>query len=91
MIIEKLNNLGKIKTYDELMVNYKNIRNSLLFYYFDYSLDLSLFTIKKEMERISRDIEQEINEDENKLKIFNEKMEILVERKDLGINAAAYQ
>ena len=73
------------------MVNYKNIRNSLLFYYFDYSLDLSLFTIKKEMERISRDIEQEINEDENKLKIFNEKMEILVERKDLGINAAAYQ
>ena len=73
------------------MVNYKNIRNSLLFYYFDYSLDLSLYTIKKEMERISRDIEQEINEDENKLKIFNEKMEILVEREDLGINAAAYQ
>ena len=76
------------------MENYKDIRNSLLFSYFDYSLHISGYTIKNEIKRIEEEIRQEIIDDEIKLKTFKEKIIILsfystVEIDNLGINAAA--
>ena len=95
-ITNTLNNLENIKTYDQLMENYKDIRNSLLFSYFDYSLHISGYTIKNEIKRIEEEIRQEIIDDEIKLKTFKEKIIILsfystVEIDNLGINAAAYK
>ena len=94
-ISDTLKNLENIKNFDEFSNNYKNTRNSLLFSYFDYTLELSQFHIKSEIDRIQKAIEEEIDEDENKLKIFKQKMEILtfysnVEIENLGINAAAF-
>ena len=94
-ITNTLNNLQNIKTYDNLMADYKNIRNSLLFSYFEYSLDISEFNTKNEIKRIDNDICEEIENDQEKLNIFKEKIEILkfystVEIENLGINAAAY-
>ena len=94
-ISNTLNNLENIKTYDNLMLNYKNIRNSLLFSYFEYSLELSEFSTKNEIERIENEVSEEINNDEEKLNLFKVKIEILkfystVEIENLGINAAAY-
>mgnify|MGYP003571264724 CR=1 FL=1 len=94
-ISDTLKNLENIKNFDEFSNNYKNTRNSLLFSYFDYTLELSQFHIKSEIDRIEKVIEEEIDEDENKLKLFKEKMEILtfysnVEIENLGINAAAF-
>ena len=76
-ISETLENLEKIKTYQDLMNNYKNIRNCLLFSNFDYELQMSHYTIKKEIKRIGKEIEKEINDDEEKLKIFKDKMQVL--------------
>ena len=95
-ISNTLKNLENIKNFNDYSNNYKNIRNSLLFLHFDYSLQMSEFSIKGEINRIEKEIEEEIKEDENKLKQFKEKMEILsfysnVEIENLGINAAAYQ
>ena len=94
-ISDTLKNLENIKNFDEFSNNYKNTRNSLLFSYFDYTLEMSQFHIKSEIDRIEKAIEEEIDEDENKLKLFKEKMEILtfysnVEIENLGINAAAF-
>ena len=95
-ISNTLNNLKNIKNLDDYSNNYKNIRNSLLFLHFDYSFDISQFSIKEEIDRISKEIEEEIKNDENQLKEFKEKMKILtfysnVEIENLGINAAAFQ
>ena len=49
------------------MENYKDIRNSLLFSYFDYSLQISDYTIKNEIKRIEEEIHQEITNDEIKI------------------------
>ena len=94
-ISNTLNNLENIKTYDNLMLNYKNIRNSLLFSMFEYSLQIAEYNTKKEIERIENEVIEEIKNDEEKLNIFKEKLEILkfystVEIENLGINAAAY-
>ena len=94
-ISNTLNNLKNIKTYEDLIQNYKNIRNSLLFSFFEYSIQISSYNIKNEIERIENEINEEIENDEEKLKLFKEKMEILefysnVEVENLGINAAAY-
>ena len=94
-ISNTLNNLKNIKTYEDLIQNYKNIRNSLLFSFFEYSIQISSYNIKNEIERIENEVNEEIQNDEEKLKLFKEKMEILefysnVEVENLGINAAAY-
>ena len=95
-IFDSLKNLENIKSFNEFSDNYKNIRNSLLFSYFDYTLEMSQFNIKREIDRIENAIKEEINEDEKKLNILKEKMEILifysnVEIENFGINAAAFQ
>ena len=94
-ISETLNNIENIKTYDELMSNYKNIRNCLLFSYFDYSLQISRYTLNNEIERIGREIKDELKDEESKLKVFQDKINILsfyssVEYENLGVHAAAY-
>ena len=94
-ISNTINNLENIKTYDNLMQNYKDIRNSLLFSYFDYSIQISQYNAKKQIERIESEISEEISNDEEKLNLFKERIEILkfystVEIENLGINAAAY-
>ena len=94
-ILETLHNISNIKTYDELMINYRNIRNCLLFSYFDYSLQISRCSLKNEIERIENEIGNEIKDNEEVSKIFQNKINILsfyssVEYENLGINAAAF-
>ena len=78
-IVNTLKSLKNIKNFNDYSNNYKNIRNSLFLfhYYYENSLKISNNNIISEIERIQKEIEEEIGKDENKLIKFKETMEIL--------------
>ena len=90
-----LSQLDGIKSLEEFNNKYKDIRNCLIFLPYQYSINISIMDIKKELDRISDDIIEKIevqelkDEASKKLKIL--KFYAASEIEDFEFNTAAYK
>ena len=87
--------IENIKTYEEFNNNYKDIRNCLIFLPYQYAIDINKEHIKNELDRISKDIIDNIQNDQIK-KELNNKMKVLIfylttEVEDVALNTAAFK
>ena len=90
---EILNKLDDIKTYEEFNSNYKDIRNCLIFLPYQYTININRGHIKSELQRISREIIDNVENQIIKKELMN-KMKVLIfyittEVEDVGFNTAA--
>ena len=89
-----LNRIEEIKTYEELLSNYKNIRNSLMFLNNNYKINITK-NVREEIKRIKSDISEKLENQEVK-KEFERKMNVLlfysgVIAENVGFNNAAFK
>ena len=87
--------IENIKTYEEFNNNYKDIRNCLIFLPYQYAIDINKEHIKNELDRISKDIIDNIQNDQIK-KELQDKMKVLIfylttEVEDVALNTAAFK
>ena len=91
---KNINKLQEIKTYEALMSNYKNIRNSIIFTNNLFGINLK-FDIFEEIKRIKNSIIETLDSDDKKDE-FRRKMDTLlfcsgVRVENVGFNNAAFE
>ena len=91
--LQTLSNISKIKTYEELKANYRNIRNCLIFLPYQYLPNLAELNIPQELKNMAKKIIGKIeNEDIKNLEI--KRFSVLLfyatsQIEDVGFNKAA--